>query len=272
MTATIDSSTLDRQWLARPRGRGHPHHPRGRRPVRAAGAAVLRRQGLDRDAAPGGQGVLAGSGAVLGDARRHRPQLPRGDRVPRSPPGLTRASTSSSPACRNRSTPAGSARSPASRATRCRPPRCSTRSTRTSSTPYWAAPAATKRRREPRSASSACATTSGSGIRVTSAPSSGTSTTAGTGPGEHVRVFPLSNWTELDIWSYIEHEGIDVPNIYYAHERPVFERDGMVLAVTPWTQPADGETVTHRVGALPHRRRRDLHRRGALASRPTPTR
>ena len=62
--------------------------------------------------------------------------------------------------------------------------------------------------------------------------------------GEHVRVFPLSNWTELDIWSYIESEGIEVPSIYYAHSRPVFQRDGMLLAVTEWTQPADGELVT----------------------------
>jgi sulfate adenylyltransferase subunit 2 len=63
-------------------------------------------------------------------------------------------------------------------------------------------------------------------------------------PGEHVRVFPISNWTELDIWSYIEREGIDVPSIYYAHQREVFERDGMVLAVTPWTEPTERETVT----------------------------
>jgi sulfate adenylyltransferase subunit 2 len=62
-------------------------------------------------------------------------------------------------------------------------------------------------------------------------------------PGEHVRVFPLSNWTELDIWSYIQHEGIEVPSIYYAHRRPVFERDGMLLAVTPFTQPRKGETA-----------------------------
>jgi sulfate adenylyltransferase subunit 2 len=62
--------------------------------------------------------------------------------------------------------------------------------------------------------------------------------------GEHVRVFPLSNWTELDVWSYIEREGIEVPSIYYAHHRPVFQRDGMLLAVTPWTQPSAGEAVT----------------------------
>ncbi|MFJ2028784.1 sulfate adenylyltransferase subunit CysD [Streptosporangium sp. NPDC087985] len=48
--------------------------------------------------------------------------------------------------------------------------------------------------------------------------------------GEHIRVFPLSNWTELDIWDYIRREGIEIPSIYYAHTRTVFERDGMLLA------------------------------------------
>jgi sulfate adenylyltransferase subunit 2 len=62
--------------------------------------------------------------------------------------------------------------------------------------------------------------------------------------GEHVRVFPISNWTELDVWAYIEREGIEVPSIYYAHERPVFQRDGMLLAVTPWTQPGESDVVT----------------------------
>jgi len=62
-------------------------------------------------------------------------------------------------------------------------------------------------------------------------------------PGEHVRIFPLSNWTELDIWRYIAQQRIEVPSIYYAHQREVFERDGMLLAVTEWTQPRDGETV-----------------------------
>ena len=62
-------------------------------------------------------------------------------------------------------------------------------------------------------------------------------------PGEHVRVFPLSNWTELDIWRYIEREGIDVPALYYAHERPVFERDGMLLSPGPWSVPRAGEQV-----------------------------
>ena len=50
--------------------------------------------------------------------------------------------------------------------------------------------------------------------------------------GEHIRVFPLSNWTELDIWQYIDEEHIEVPSIYFAHHRPVFRRDGMLLAVS----------------------------------------
>lgn len=62
-------------------------------------------------------------------------------------------------------------------------------------------------------------------------------------PGEHVRVFPLSNWTELDIWRYIERENIVLPALYYAHEREVFQRDGMWLAVGPYSQPRGKETV-----------------------------
>ena len=62
-------------------------------------------------------------------------------------------------------------------------------------------------------------------------------------PGEHVRVFPLSNWTELDVWRYIAREDIELPGLYYAHEREVFERDGMLLAVGPFSQPRATERV-----------------------------
>ena len=62
-------------------------------------------------------------------------------------------------------------------------------------------------------------------------------------PGEHVRVFPLSNWTELDIWRYIVRESIDLPALYYAHQREVFERDGMLLAVGEVSQPRESEAV-----------------------------
>jgi sulfate adenylyltransferase subunit 2 len=61
--------------------------------------------------------------------------------------------------------------------------------------------------------------------------------------GEHVRVFPLSNWTELDVWEYIAEEQLEVPSIYFAHEREVFERDGMVYAWREGAQLLDGERV-----------------------------
>ncbi|HEV2768202.1 MAG TPA: sulfate adenylyltransferase subunit CysD [Acidimicrobiales bacterium] len=59
--------------------------------------------------------------------------------------------------------------------------------------------------------------------------------------GEHIRVFPLSNWTELDIWRYIAEEGIEVPSLYYAHRRQVVRRNGMLMGVCQWVQPAEGE-------------------------------
>ncbi|HEY0576598.1 MAG TPA: sulfate adenylyltransferase subunit CysD [Pseudonocardia sp.] len=62
-------------------------------------------------------------------------------------------------------------------------------------------------------------------------------------PGEHVRVFPISNWTELDVWRYIQRENIELPSIYYAHQREVFRRDGMLLAEGPWGGPRDGESL-----------------------------
>ena len=65
-------------------------------------------------------------------------------------------------------------------------------------------------------------------------------------PGEHVRVFPLSNWTELDVWNYIEAENIDLPEIYYAHQRDVFARSGMWLTPGEWGGPAKGETLENR--------------------------
>ena len=61
-------------------------------------------------------------------------------------------------------------------------------------------------------------------------------------PGEHFRVFPLSNWTELDIWRFIADRDIDLPDIYYAHERQVFRRDGLLMAVNPFVTLLPGET------------------------------
>jgi sulfate adenylyltransferase subunit 2 len=83
-------------------------------------------------------------------------------------------------------------------------------------------------------------------------------------PGEHVRVFPLSNWTELDVWHYIERERIELPSIYYAHSREVFERDGMLLAVGPYSQPRSGETVS--VQQVRYRTVGDMSCTGAVRS------
>jgi sulfate adenylyltransferase subunit 2 len=62
--------------------------------------------------------------------------------------------------------------------------------------------------------------------------------------GEHIRVFPISNWTELDVWQYIADEGIEVPSIYFAHRRRVFRRDGMWLAESPFVSLLPGEEVS----------------------------
>jgi len=61
--------------------------------------------------------------------------------------------------------------------------------------------------------------------------------------GEHARVFPISNWTELDVWQYIAEEQLEVPSIYFAHDREVFKRDGMLYAVSPFIELMDGEEV-----------------------------
>ncbi len=65
-------------------------------------------------------------------------------------------------------------------------------------------------------------------------------------PGEHFRVFPISNWTELDVWQYIERENIALPSIYYAHRRQIVERKGLLVPVTELTPPKDGEEVVTR--------------------------
>jgi sulfate adenylyltransferase subunit 2 len=65
-------------------------------------------------------------------------------------------------------------------------------------------------------------------------------------PGEHFRVFPISNWTELDVWQYIERERIALPSLYYAHQREVIERRGLLVPVTDLTPPKEGEEVVTR--------------------------
>src|SRR4051812_32384524 len=61
--------------------------------------------------------------------------------------------------------------------------------------------------------------------------------------GEGVRVFPISNWTELDVWQYVKREQLDLPSIYYAHTRPVFEENGMLMALSEHYKPSRGQEV-----------------------------
>ena len=85
--------------------------------------------------------------------------------------------------------------------------------------------------------------------------------------GENIRAFPISNWTELDVWQYIASEELELPSIYMAHEREVFARDGMLYAVCRYIELMDGEEPFTAVRALPHGRRHELHGRGALDGR-----
>ncbi len=66
-------------------------------------------------------------------------------------------------------------------------------------------------------------------------------------PGEHFRVFPLSNWTELDIWQYVQAHGIELPSLYFAHRRDVFSRDGVLLAASPYLPLLPGERIENRL-------------------------
>jgi sulfate adenylyltransferase subunit 2 len=83
--------------------------------------------------------------------------------------------------------------------------------------------------------------------------------------GQHMRVFPISNWTELDVWQYIEREGIEVPSIYFSHERDVFRRDGMWLATSDFMPPKPDEPVQRMV--VRYRTVGDMICTGAVDSR-----
>jgi sulfate adenylyltransferase subunit 2 len=82
--------------------------------------------------------------------------------------------------------------------------------------------------------------------------------------GEHIRVFPLSNWTELDVWHYIARESLEIPAIYFAHQRAVFERDGILLAENPFITSADDEPVFE--ASVRYRTVGDMTCTGAVAS------
>ena len=198
-----------------------------------------------------------GPAAVPGDARRHRPQLRRGARVPRPHGRASSAPAWSWPACRTTSTPAGSSRTPARgpAATGCRPPRCSTPSRSTASTPCSAAPAATRRRPGPRSGCSASATSSASGTRRTSGPSCGASTTAATAGRAH--------------------PGVPAVELDRARHLAVHRRRGHRAAVDLLRPRAPGVPARRhaagRLAAHPAARRRGASRSAWCASAPSAT-
>ena len=218
----------------RARGRGDPHHARGRGRARAARAALLRRQGLDRAAAPRREGVPPRQVPVPADARRHGPQLPRGDRVPRPPRRRARrAPRRRLRAGVDRPRPRRRAdRRRARRATSCRRPRCSTRCEEHG----FDAAIGGARRDEERSRAKerifSFRDDFGQWDPRAQRPELWNLYNGKIRKGEQVRVFPISNWTELDVWQYVAREGLELPSIYYAHEREVFERDGMLYAVS----------------------------------------
>ncbi|WP_157427182.1 sulfate adenylyltransferase subunit CysD [Agromyces salentinus] len=82
--------------------------------------------------------------------------------------------------------------------------------------------------------------------------------------GQHVRAFPISNWTELDVWSYIEREGIELPPLYYAHEREVYRRDGMWRAISDVSPAKPGEAIE--VRTVRYRTVGDMSCTGAVES------
>jgi sulfate adenylyltransferase subunit 2 len=87
------------------------------------------------------------------------------------------------------------------------------------------------------------------------------------GHGGHVRVFPISNWTESDVWSYVAQEGLELPSIYFSHEREVFSRDGMLYAVSPFGELIDGEEPF--VASVRYRTVGDMSCTGAVKSTAT---
>ena len=252
------------------RGGVDPHHPRGRRRVRAPGDALLRRQGLGPDAAPGAQGVRAGAGPVPDHARRHRAQLPRGDRVPRPHRRRARA------AAGGRLGPGADRRRPDQGRPRTGKPQpppdrgaAGRRSRTAASTPSSAAAAATRTRRGPRSGCFSFRDKFGQWDPKNQRPELWRLYNGRHRKGEHIRVFPISDWTELDVWRYLAREQVDLPPIYFAHEREVVEDEGLLMAVNEFFPLPEGAEVERRDGPLPDRRRRHRDRRRALAPRPT---
>ena len=246
-------------------GRIGLHHARGRGRVPGTGAAVLGRQGLHRAAAPGREGLPAGTLPVPADARGHRPQLPGGHRFPGpARRGAGRAADRGlRPGLHRHGSRARGARQPVPQPA-------------PDHHPAGRHPGARLRRRVRR-----CPAGRGEGTRqgarllaagrvrpvgaqVAAARSCGASTTARIRRGQHMRVFPISNWTEMDVWQYIEREHLEVPSIYFAHERDVFRRDSMWLAPSDFLPRGEDEALERMI--VRYRTVGDMTCTGAVSS------
>ena len=197
------------------------------------------------------------------------PQLPRGDRVPRPPRRRARRAADRRLACRTRSTRAGRPRRAGPRASRNRL-QTVTLLDAIAEHGFDAAFGGARRDEERARAKERVFSFRddfGQWDPKNQRPELWNLYNGRISKGENVRVFPISNWTELDVWEYIDHEQLEVPSIYFAHEREVFKRDGMLYAWREGAELIDGEQRVLRDGPLPHRRRHELHRRRALASR-----
>ena len=226
-----------------PRVPRHLHHAGSGRGVRTPSPALQRREGLRGPAPSGPEGVPARRPPVSRDARRHGPQLRRGARVPRSSrcrhrraafggerPGLHRSRTGCRSGAQRDAQPPPDDHAPR-RHRRARVRRLpGWRPSRRGQGPGQRARALVPRLVRPMGPQAPAARA------VADLPGR-------VRPGEHFRAFPLSDWTELDVWQYIEREQISLPSIYFAHRRPIIERDGMLLAVSQWVEPAPGEVV-----------------------------
>ena len=194
------------------------------------------------DAAAGPEGVPPRQAAVPAAARRHDLEVPGDDRVPRQL--RPRRSWARPDRLHQRGGREGraSTRSPrqqeAHRHHEDRGAQAGARTT-TSSTRRSAAPAATRRSRGPRSASTPSATSFHQWDPKNQRPELWNLYNGKVNKGESIRVFPLSNWTELDVWQYIHLENIPIVPLYFADERPVVERDGTLIMVDDERMPLE---------------------------------
>ena len=216
------------------------------------------------------EGVLSGQAAVSAAACRHDLEVPRDDRLPR-PRGEAARARPDRPHQRARRARRHLSDHPRQRALHRHHEdagAASRRSTSTASTRPSAARAATRRSRAPRSASSPSATPQHRWDPKNQRPELWHLYNTQSKPGESIRVFPLSNWTELDIWQYIHLENIPIVPLYFAAERPVVERDGMLIMVDDDRMPLRSRREARdATRALPHARLLSADRRHRIRRR-----